>query len=186
MYSSYRPAIHFSARGTLPVGAGLGSSASFSTCAATALLLLHKRVAIPPLPAQTRDSSDTDPGHTHVSHEGRKALTADLAEEVNRWAFVAEKVLHGNPSGVDNAVSVFGGALAYTRPGFGRKGGMEPIHGFKSLRFLLTDTKVPRNTKQLVAGVSLKKQNVCMHMYSYECCEAHMSHAGTGTRWGNS
>lgn len=90
-----------------------------------------------------------------------------MAEEVNRWAFVAEKVLHGNPSGVDNAVSVFGGALAYTRPGFGRKGGMEPIYGFKSLRFLLTDTKVPRNTKQLVAGVALKKQNVCAIAYGF-------------------
>ena len=132
-----------------------------------ALLLIHKRISIPPLPAPTRDPSESDPGHTHFSHEGRKALTADLAEEVNRWAFVAEKVLHGNPSGVDNSVSVFGGALAYTRPGFGRKGGMEPIYGFKSLRFLLTDTKVPRNTKQLVAGVALKKQNVCTIAYRF-------------------
>ncbi len=31
---------------------------------------------------------------------------------------------------------------------------------FKSLRFLLINTKVPRNTKALVAGVGLKKQNV--------------------------
>ena len=52
---------------------------------------------------------------------------------------------------------------------------MEPIHGFKSLRFLLTDTKVPRNTKQLVAGVSLKKQNVCALMYNLECYETHAS-----------
>jgi hypothetical protein len=49
---------------------------------------------------------------------------------VNQWAFVAEKVLHGNPSGVDNSVSVFGGALAYTRSGFERKSGMEAIQGF--------------------------------------------------------
>ena len=31
---------------------------------------------------------------------------------------------------------------------------------FKSLRFLLINTKVPRNTKALVAGVGVKKQNV--------------------------
>jgi len=93
-----------------------------------------------------------------VSHQGRKAIPADVAEEVNRWAFVSEKVLHGTPSGVDNSVSVFGGALAYTKSGFaGKKGGMEPIQGFKSLKFLLTDSKVPRDTKALVAGVAARK-----------------------------
>jgi len=59
---------------------------------------------------------------------------------VNRWAFVAEKVLHGNPSGVDNSVAVFGGALAYTRAGFGKKSGMEAIQGwviFRSAQLLV-------------------------------------------------
>lgn len=130
-HDSHRPSVHFSARSTLPVGAGLGSSASYSTCAASTLLLLTKRISVPPLPAPTRASeSDDDPGHLHVSHEGRRAVPAITAEEINKWAFVAEKVLHGNPSGVDNSVAVFGGALAYTRPGFTRKGGMEPIQGY--------------------------------------------------------
>ena len=34
---------------------------------------------------------------------------------------------------------------------------MEGLHGFKSLKFLLTDTKVPRNTKTLVANVQKLK-----------------------------
>ncbi|KAG6844954.1 hypothetical protein H0H87_002068 [Tephrocybe sp. NHM501043] len=151
----HRPSINFTARSTLPVGAGLGSSASFSTCAATAILLLQQRINIPAPPAPTSPSK----GHIHVSHQGRRALPSDLAEEVNRWAFVAEKVLHGNPSGVDNSVAVFGGALGYTRAGFERKSGMEPIQGFKSLKFLLTNSKVPRDTKKLVAGVGEKKFN---------------------------
>ncbi|THH10897.1 hypothetical protein EW145_g1028 [Phellinidium pouzarii] len=162
---SSRPALHFSARSMLPVGAGLGSSASFSSCAASALLLVLRRVSVPHLPAPaTEPTHPGDPGHVHISHQGRRALPSDLAEEINRWAFVAEKVLHGNPSGVDNCVSVFGGALAYTRPGFGKKSGMEAIHGFKSLRFLLIDTKIPRNTKALVAGVALKKENEPDHV----------------------
>lgn len=156
-----RPSFNLSARATLPIGAGLGSSASFSVCIATALLLLHQRISIPPLPEPSRSPgarSSTDPGHIHVPHQGRKAIPGDVAEEVNRWAFVSEKVLHGTPSGVDNSVSVFGGALAYTKTGFaGKKGGMEPIQGFKSLKFLLTDSKVPRDTKALVAGVAAKK-----------------------------
>ena len=115
------PALNFTARSTLPVGAGLGSSASFSTCAAAALLLVNRRLSLPSLPA---------PDVTHTSHQGRRAIPRDIAEEVNQYAFVAEKILHGNPSGVDNSVAVFGGALAYTRAGFGRDGGMEGIQGY--------------------------------------------------------
>ncbi|OAX37762.1 cystathionine beta-lyase [Rhizopogon vinicolor AM-OR11-026] len=147
-----RPSFNFSVRATLPVGAGLGSSASFSACAATALLLLYSRIQLPAQPAPTTDN------HLHTSHEGRRAIPPALAEEVNRWAFVSEKILHGNPSGVDNSVAVFGGALSYTRAGFSRKPGMVPIQGFKSLKFLLTDSRVPRNTKQLVAGVAALKE----------------------------
>lgn len=121
----FRLSLNFSSRSSLPVGAGLGSSAAFSACAATALLLFSRRINLPPLPAPTSSST----GHIHVSHQGRRALPPKVAEEVNRWAFVAEKILHGNPSGVDNSVAVFGGALAYTRAGFERKSGMEPIQG---------------------------------------------------------
>ncbi|KAJ7593439.1 Cys/Met metabolism PLP-dependent enzyme-domain-containing protein [Mycena floridula] len=148
-----RPALNFTARATLPVGAGLGSSASFSTCAATALLLVQRRIAVPPLPAP----SSSDSSHAHVSHQGRRAITSSIAEEVNRWAFVAEKILHGNPSGIDNSVAVFGGALTYTRGGSNKSNTMKPIQGFKSLRFLLTNSKIPRDTKKLVAGVGQKK-----------------------------
>ncbi|KAF9266510.1 cystathionine beta-l [Marasmius fiardii PR-910] len=156
----YRPGFNFTARATLPVGAGLGSSASFSTCAATALLLLQERISVPYLPPPSSD------GHTHLSHQGRRAIPPRTAEVVNKWAFIAEKILHGNPSGVDNSVAVYGGALAYVKDGFGKKSGMEAIQGqvghlvdFKSLQFLLTNSKVPRDTKKLVAGVGQKKIN---------------------------
>lgn len=56
---------------------------------------------------------------------------------MNRWAFISEKILHGNPSGVDNSVAVYGGALAYTRPGFSRKSGMEAIQGLVPLSLFL-------------------------------------------------
>jgi mevalonate kinase len=125
-----RPSFNFTSRSTLPIGAGLGSSASFSACAATTILLLHQRISVPPLPLPTRLPHEGDPGHIHISHQGRRAIVPNVAEEVNRWAFVAEKILHGNPSGVDNSVAVFGGALAYTRAGFGKKSGMDPIQGF--------------------------------------------------------
>lgn len=82
---------------------------------------MNKRINLPKL--------STSPDYAHVSHQGRRAIPLTTAEEVNRWAFIGEKILHGNPSGVDNTVSVFGGALAYIRPGFGKKSGMEVIQG---------------------------------------------------------
>lgn len=172
-------------RSTLPVGAGLGSSAAFSACIATTILLLYKRIRAPRPPAPSRPPTDTDPGHLHISHEGRRAIPQGTAEEINRWAYVSEKVLHGNPSGVDNSIVVFGGALSYTKPGFGKKSGMDKVYGyvlmdnsnrqssadichvsFKSLKFLLVDSKVGRNTKQLVANVAQKKMEVIAW-----CCE---------------
>ena len=153
-----RPSFHIVVRSTLPIGAGLGSSASFSVCIATALLILHGRIDLPAVPPPGREPvAPDDPGHVHVPHGGRRAIPPEIAEEANRWAFIAEKVLHGNPSGVDNSVAVYGGALAYVRPGFGKRSGMDQIQGFKRLRFLLVDSKVPRDTKALVAGVARKK-----------------------------
>ena len=81
---------------------------------------------------------------------------------------------------MDNTVSVHGGAIEFTKAVKGRDGGMEGLHGlapfslaalmliadiclphsFKSIRFLLTDTKVPRDTKTLVAGVARRKLEV--------------------------
>ena len=129
-YLLSRPSFHLSIRSTLPVGAGLGSSAAFSSCVSSAILLVNKRITPPPYPKRSRAPSRAgDPGHIHLSHQGRRALPPTIANEVNKWAFVAEKILHGNPSGVDNAVVVFGGALAYTKPGFGSNSGMDPIQG---------------------------------------------------------
>jgi len=43
---------------------------------------------------------------------------------------------------------------------------MENIQGFKSIRFLLTDSKVPRDTKSLVAGVGYKREKEPEHVES--------------------
>ncbi|KZO91101.1 cystathionine beta-lyase [Calocera viscosa TUFC12733] len=152
-----KPTFTFTARSNMPISAGLGSSAAYSTCISSTLLLLHKRIAIPTAPAPTTEPNGKQPAHVHISHNGRVAIPKPTADEINAWAFISEKVLHGNPSGIDNSVAVYGGALAYTRPGFERKAGLDPLNGFKSVRFLLVDSKVPRDTKRLVAGVGKRK-----------------------------
>ncbi|KAM0752517.1 cystathionine beta-l [Meredithblackwellia eburnea MCA 4105] len=144
--SHERPAQAYTVRSALPIGAGLGSSAAYSVCISTALLYTHRHLALPSVPTSSGEL-----------HHGRRAITTEQADIVNSWAFTSEKILHGTPSGVDNSVSSYGGAIGYTKAVKGREGGMEGLHGFKSLRFLLTDTKVPRDTKTLVAGVAKRK-----------------------------
>lgn len=74
----------------LPLGAGLGSSASFCVAMSAALLALS-------------DSVSLDMGHQGWLKFGDTEL--DL---LNKWAFEGEKIIHGKPSGIDNTVSTYG------------------------------------------------------------------------------
>jgi hypothetical protein len=62
----------------------LGSVTSFSTCIATALLLLHQRISLFPLSelSSTPDEQTHDPRHVHECHERRRALPRQLSEKV--------------------------------------------------------------------------------------------------------
>ncbi|KAM6165387.1 mevalonate kinase [Erethizon dorsatum] len=114
----------------LPPGAGLGSSAAYSVCLAAALLTTCEDISNP---LKDGDSVSRWPEE-------------DL-ELINQWAFCGERVIHGNPSGVDNAISTWGGALRY------QQGKISSLNRPLTLQILLTNTKVPRSTKALVAGV---------------------------------
>ena len=117
-----RSSLTFTARSALPMGAGLGSSAAYSSCISLALLLHHRLITPPTLPPPSTST------HTHVSHSGRRAMAQPAIETVDKWAFLSEKVIHGNPSGIDNACSVRGGAVCFRKTTEKRgQGGMEGI-----------------------------------------------------------
>ncbi len=63
---------------------------------------------------------------------------------VLRAAYAAEKIVHGNPSGIDNTVSTIGGFVLYRR-------GENPIRlsnvSLKGTKLLIIDTGIPRSTK---------------------------------------
>ncbi|OJD36533.1 mevalonate kinase [Diplodia corticola] len=88
--SASAPGCSFVLRSEIPIGAGLGSSGSICVCLATAFLARAKRIR-----------------HVDLS-------AADL-DAVNRWALAGEVCTHGTPSGVDNAISTWGGVLSYRR-----------------------------------------------------------------------
>jgi mevalonate kinase len=118
---------------SLPVGAGLGSSAAL--CVATAGALLELRRLL----------------HTADAHHPAERQLDHGA--INEWAYAAETLIHGNPSGLDNTVSCFGGVLRYVR----EPRVTAPVPAFPAMDTLLTDTRVVgRSTRELVARVAAR------------------------------
>ncbi|XP_052183973.1 mevalonate kinase-like isoform X1 [Diospyros lotus] len=137
----------------LPLGSGLGSSAAFCVSLSAALLALSNSV------------------NQDFGHQGWLTLKENELEIVNKWALEGEKIIHGKSSGIDNTVSTYVNLMQKTSE-FGyasdqvsvtgnmikfRSGELTCLESNVSLKMLITNTKVGRNTKALVAGVSERK-----------------------------
>ncbi|GMN43821.1 hypothetical protein TIFTF001_013007 [Ficus carica] len=114
----------------LPLGSGLGSSAAFCVALSAALLAFSDSVKI------------------DLNHQGWLLFAEDELDLLNKWAFEGEKIIHGRPSGIDNTVSTYGNMIKF------RSGSLTRIKSNLPLKMLITNTKVGRNTKALVASVS--------------------------------
>lgn len=133
------PPCVYTLRSTIPIGAGLGSSASISVCLSTALLLQIRALSGP--------------------HQDQPAQECELnIERINRWAFVGEMCIHGNPSGVDNTVASGGKAVLFKRRGNDKPPMVVPLHSFPELPLLLVNTRQSRSTSVEVAKVAKLKQ----------------------------
>lgn len=134
------PGCIYTLRSTIPIGAGLGSSASISVCLSSALLL-QIRTLSGPHPDQPREEAELQ------------------IERINRWAFVGEMCIHGNPSGVDNTVSTGGKAVLFKREDYSKAPTVTPLYGFPELPLLLVNTRQTRSTATEVAKVAALKKS---------------------------
>lgn len=80
----------------LPIGAGLGSSASFSVALSGCLMLLRKRLL------------QEDLSNVTVFQASPVAPKMDELSLINSWSYSAEMIIHGKPSGLDNTTSCLG------------------------------------------------------------------------------
>lgn len=132
-------ACQYTLRSTIPIGAGLGSSASIAVCLSCALLL------------QLRTLSGPHPDQP--PQEARIQL-----ERISQWAFVSEMLMHGNPSGVDNTVATQGKAVVFQRKDYNRPPSVRPLWDFPELPLLLVDTLQAKSTHAEVAKVARLKE----------------------------
>ncbi|KAL8701417.1 MAG: hypothetical protein Q9224_000515 [Gallowayella concinna] len=133
------PGCIYTLRSTIPIGAGLGSSASISVCLSSAMLLQLRTLSGP--------------------HPDQPPVEAELQiERINRWAFVGEMCIHGNPSGVDNTVATRGKAVVFKRGDYSSPPTVTPIQTFPELPLLLVNTHKSRSTATEVAKVAALKK----------------------------
>lgn len=115
---------------SMSIGSGLGSSAAYAVCLAAGF------------------------GHyCRVLKNEDLDLNESRLREISEDAFEAEKIMHGNPSGLDNTICTFGSMIE-----FRKNAPVNVIPFSKKLRVMLVDTKVQRSTKALVQRVAGNKE----------------------------
>ncbi|KIW01723.1 mevalonate kinase [Verruconis gallopava] len=138
--SQKSPPCVYTLRSTIPIAAGLGSSATIAVCLSAALLLQVRALSGP--------HQDQPPD------ESEKQI-----ERINRWAFVGEMCIHGNPSGVDNTVSSGGKAVLFQRKDYTKPPLVKPLRDFPELPLLLVNTRQSRSTAVEVGKVATLRKN---------------------------
>ncbi|KAI4454390.1 mevalonate kinase [Holotrichia oblita] len=128
---------HFDVETDVTISAGLGSSASLMV-GISAVFFRYIQYKI----LKKDNKEDT------VKDISKKDL--DL---ISRWAFSAEKIIHGTPSGLDNTICTFGSVVEYRK-----NSSMKLMEMHHKLKVLLINSNVPKDTKALVAKVAALKQ----------------------------
>lgn len=134
----------------LTLSAGTGSSASYLVClAATFYQYIRKKL-------QLKENFSKN-GYKNVKLETSSSFKTfdktDL-ELISRWAYTAERIIHGCASGVDNTICTFGSLVE-----FRKSTGPKLVEMSHKLKILLVNTKVPRETKALVTLVATLRED---------------------------
>ena len=79
-------------------------------------------------------------------------------ERINAIAYEGEKAYAGNPSGIDNTASTFGGLLWFEKNLEGGKNTINHIKLKKPIRIVMGNTGLTANTKAAVAGVRERRE----------------------------
>ncbi len=79
-------------------------------------------------------------------------------DRINEIAYEGEKAYAGNPSGIDNTASTFGGLLWFVKNLEGGPNKMEKLKLKRPVEMVMGNTGITANTKAAVAGVRDRKE----------------------------
>ena len=108
----------------IPIGSGLGSSASFAICVAAFFLLVAHKIG-----AEVSGWTRTD------------------LDSINSHALQLERIFHGTASGIDNTVGTFGRYIVY------QQGELTPVASALELPVLVVSSGMPKSTMEQVGKV---------------------------------
>jgi len=128
-----RCAFSFEIDFAIPVGAGLGSSASFNSAFGGATFLITKQLI--------------------SSKDGK------IPEEVKALTDFGEKLAHGNPSGIDSFIITKGGIVKFTKMDDGTVDFSDDLELPDNFNFDIVFTGVHRNTKRSLDNMLKLKES---------------------------
>lgn len=85
----------------------------------------------------------------HFQHSADDEQREAILSKLSAWAFCSERIMHGTPSGLDNAICTFGNVFKFYK-------GVKPltIKLGTALNILLVNTGVSRSTAKVVKQVA--------------------------------
>ena len=139
-----------------PLGSGLGSSAALSVCVSALFLVLAGTIQLPSVTNIKFTISQLK--EEIVGDKIQKGFfSRENLAQINNWAFAAEKIVHGTPSGIDNSLCTHGGTMVF------KEGQFTALKAFPSttpLSIVIIDSCVPKSTHKMVSAVKEKQQEM--------------------------
>jgi len=142
----------------LAIGSGAGSSAAFSVCLAASFIhYIRSKISFSGISNKNVSKNGYKPIEMEVTD--LSMFSAKEKELIARWALLGEKVMHGNPSGIDNVLCTFGSIVKFRKGQEGQGPVIEHLPGAAQLKILLVDSGVRRDTAGMVAKVSKRLES---------------------------
>ncbi|MHA1685331.1 MAG: mevalonate kinase [Candidatus Heimdallarchaeaceae archaeon] len=73
-------------------------------------------------------------------------------DDICKYAFEAEKIQHGTPSGIDNTISTYGGGIYF------KQGDLTRLNISLDATIVVADSNIPRSTRELVEKVRVLRK----------------------------